>query len=392
MKRNLGRAVGIAALAGVAALLVWAFLPEPVPVTAARAESGPMRVTLDQEGRVRAYERYVVTAPVPGRLLRVDLRDGDAVTAGQVVARLAPLPLSPREREEQEARVAAAEALLREAQQRAAKARAALEQASRERERAEQLVREQFIASQAAEQFRVAETAAARELDAARYHARSAAAEVDAARAGLIALRAAGNGGTPPLVSLKAPVDGQVLRVHEKSERVLAAGAPVMTLGDPARFEVAADYLTTDAVRVQPGMTMLLENWGGPGALRARVRVVEPGAFTKVSALGVEEQRTYVVADFVDPPGPLNDGYRVDARVVVWESAQALKVPVASLFRHGEGWAVFVVEGERARLRAVTVGQRNPAEAEVTGGLREGDLVVRHPPRDLEDGDRVAVR
>jgi HlyD family secretion protein len=182
-----------------------------------------------------------------------------------------------------------------------------------------------------------------------------------------------------------------VLRVHEKSERVVLAGTPVVTIGDLSRLEVVVDYLTTDAVRIRPGMTMLLENWGGPGALRARVRVVEPGAFIKVSALGVEERRTNVVADFVDPPGLLRDGYRLDGQVVMWESERTLKVPVASLFRLGEGWAVFVVEDDRARRRVVTVGQRNTLEAEVLAGLEEGQRVVRHPPRGLDDGDAVVA-
>jgi HlyD family secretion protein len=381
--------VGVALAA--AALVVYAFLPEPVPVTVGRVESGPMRVTLDAEGEVRAYERYVVAAPVAGRLLRVELRAGDPVLARQTVAGLAPLPLSAREREEQEARVAATEALAREADERVRKARAMLEQSRRDRVRAERLVQQELIAVQTAEEARIAETAAARELDAALYHARAATAEVDAARAGLVALRAAGSGGGPSLLALRAPVGGQVLRVHEKSERVVLAGTPVVTIGDLSRLEVVVDYLTTDAVRIRPGMTMLLENWGGPGALRARVRVVEPGAFIKVSALGVEERRTNVVADFVDPPGLLRDGYRVDGQVVMWESERTLKVPVASLFRLGEGWAVFVVEDDRARRRVVTVGQRNTLEAEVLAGLEEGQRVVRHPPRGLDDGDAVVA-
>ncbi|MFZ5557603.1 MAG: efflux RND transporter periplasmic adaptor subunit [Pseudomonadota bacterium] len=391
MSKGLTRILGIAAAIAVLALAVWAFLPKPVPVSVGEVQRGFMRVTLDEEGQVRAYNRYVVAMPVPGRLLRLDLRQGDAVKAGDVVARIAPLPLSEREREEQVARVAAARALHLEAQQQVIKAEARFEQARRERERAEKLVADRFIAPQAAEQFRVAETAAAKDLDAARFRARSAAADVRIAEAGLVALRAQDAGG-PVIIDIPAPVTGQVLQIPDRSERVLVAGAPIMTLGDPVRFEIVVDYLTTDAVRIQPGMTMLLANWGGGETLKARVRVVEPGAFTKISALGVEEQRTNVVADFVDPPGPLNDGYRVESRVVVWESASALKVPVASLFRVGDDWAVFVVEADRARRRIVSIAHRNAVEAEVVRGLEEGARVVRHPPNELEDGARVEPR
>ncbi|HSO07408.1 MAG TPA: efflux RND transporter periplasmic adaptor subunit [Pelomicrobium sp.] len=391
MRKGLTRIVGIAAAVAVLALAVWAFLPKPVPVSMGEVARGFMRVTLDEEGEVRAYNRYVVAMPVPGRLLRLDLRQGDAVRAGDVVARIAPLPLSEREREEQVARVAAARALQLEAQQQVVKAEARFEQARRERERAEKLVEERFIAPQAAEQFRVAETAAAKDMDAARFRARSAAADVQIAEAGLVAFRAQASGG-PLIIDVRAPVAGQVLQIPDRSERVLAAGAPVMTLGDPARFEIVVDYLTTDAVRIRAGMTMLLTNWGGGETLKARVRVVEPGAFTKISALGVEEQRTNVVADFVDPPGPLNDGYRVESRVVVWESDSALKVPVASLFRVGRDWAVFVVEDDRARRRVVEIGHRNAVEAEVLAGLDAGAVVVRHPPNELADGARVERR
>lgn len=391
MKPGVARIAGILGAAVVVALLVRAFLPEPVPVAVGTVQAGPLRVTLDEEGEVRAYERYVVAAPVSGHLLRVDLRAGDEVEEGRTLARLAPLPLSAREREEQEARVAAAEALLREAEERSHKARVVLEQARRERERAEALVRERLMAPQETEQFRATEDAADEERNAALHRVQSARADLEQARAGLLAVRGGGEDGVPALVELRAPVAGQVLQVHEKSERVVAAGTPVVTIGDPSRFEVVVDFLTTDAVRIRPGMIMLLENWGGGETLRARVRVVEPGGFTKVSALGVDEQRTNVVADFVDDPGLLNDGYRVDGRVVLWESAGVRKVPVASLFRHGEDWAVFVVEGGRARRRLVEVGHRNAVEAEVIAGLEEGEVVVRHPPGDLDDGERVSI-
>ena len=388
MSRGLRRVAWALVAVAVAAFAAYVLRPKPVPVTVARVARQAMRVTLDEEGEVRAYARYVVTAPVAGRLLRVALRAGDRVRRGTVIARVAPVPLSAREREEQVARVAAAEAVRREAEERVHRAEAARAQAARDRLRAEELADKGFVPRQSAEQSRLAETTAEEEVAAARYRVASAAAEVEAARAGLIATRADGPAG---LVDLRAPATGAVLRVHEESERVVAAGTPVLTLGDPSRFEVVVDYLSSDAVRIRAGMPMLLAGWGGPGAIRARVRLVEPGAFTKVSALGVEEQRVNVAADFVDAPGPLGDGYRVDARVVLWESPSALTVPASSLFRSGEGWAAFVVGGGRARMRAVEVGQRNAELAEVLGGLAEGEVVVRHPPSALGEGARVTA-
>jgi HlyD family secretion protein len=193
-------------------------------------------------------------------------------------------------------------------------------------------------------------------------------------------------------VAVRSPVAGRILRITEKSERVVAAGAPLLTLGDPQKLEIVVDVLSQDAVKVRPGMDMLIEGWGGGRTLHARVRTVEPYAFTKVSALGVEEQRVNIVGDFVDPPGPLGDGYRVEARIVAWRADQVLKVPVSALFRQGEAWAVFVVEGGRARLRMVEPGQRGAQEAEIRSGLREGETVVRHPANELKDGARVAVQ
>jgi HlyD family secretion protein len=312
------------------------------------------------------------------------------VKEGQVVAQIWPLPLSARERDEQLARIAAAEALSREAAEQVRRAQAEHEQASRERRRVDQLVKDGFVSPQAAEQAKVLEVTSANALEAARYRARSAEAELRAARAALLAIGAPA--GAQAAVSLRSPVSGRVLRIPEKSERVVASGTPLLVLGDPARLEVVADVLSTDAVRVRPGMPVLLEGWGGDRPLRAVVRVVEPYAFTKVSALGVEEQRVNVVADFVDPPGPLGDAYRVDARIVVWSADKVLKAPASALFRSGNGWAAFVVDGGRARRREVQVGERSAREAQILGGLKAGDLVIRYPSNEISDGIRVQVR
>jgi len=367
----------------VASLLVIAMRPAPLPVETARAARGPLRITLDEEGEVRAHDRYVVAAPVAGRLSRIALREGDEVRMGEVVARVLPPPLAEREREELTARVAAALASQRAAEERLQRARTDLAQAQRERARLDKLARQGHVSTQSAEQARTRETALKNDAAAADFQMESARAETRAARAALRVTAA----GAP--VEVRSPVAGQVLRVSEQSERVVAAGAPLLTIGDSSRYEIVLDLLTTEAVKVRPGMTMRLENWGGDQALQARVRLVEPSAFTKVSALGVEEQRVNVIADFVDPPGPLGDGYRVEGRVVVSERADVLKVPASSLFRHGAGWSVFVVDRGRSVLRAVEVGQRNAQEAEIVAGLDAGAVVIRHPSNALDDGGRV---
>jgi HlyD family secretion protein len=308
------------------------------------------------------------------------------VAQDQPVAQLWPLPLSSRERAEQLARIASAEAALREAESRRSRSEADLAQRKRERVRTDDLVRNRFVSSQAAEQAQAAETLAADEAGAAKARVRAAAADLQAAQAALLAIDAGRKGGA---VTVRAPVGGRVLRIPERSERVVAAGTALMTLGDPARLEVVVDVLSQEAVKVRPGMPVLLEGWGGPKALRARVRTVEPFAFTKVSALGVEEQRANIVADFVDSPGPLGDGYRVEARIVVWSADDVLKIPASALFRQGDKWAAFVLESGRARQRLVEVGQRSALEAQILGGLKAGEQVVRHPSNTIEDGTRV---
>ena len=382
------RGVLIGVAIGVVALVIAAFAPSPVRVETDRVTEGPLRVTVDEEGEVRAHDRYVVAASVAGRLARVVLEPGDSVTENQVVARLGPLPLGSRERDEQIARVAAAQAAVREADERARHAEADHDHAKRERARFEKLLRDGFVSPQIVEEKRIAQTTSANDLQAARFKAKSSASELEMAQAGLMALRPGKN----TEIMLRSPVHGQVLRINEKSERVVLAGAPVLTIGDPAKFEVVIDVLSTDAVKIKPGMPVLLEGWGRDQPIRARVRVVEPAAFTKVSALGIEEQRVNIISDFVDPPGPLGDGYRVEGRIVIWQQDKVRKLPVSSLFRSGEGWSVFVIQQGRARRHTVEVGQRNGVEAEVLRGIEPGAVVVRHPSNDLADGVRVEVQ
>ena len=370
------------------ALLTYALVPSPITVDVAAAARGTLVVTVDEDGETRARDRFVVSAPVAGRVTRIDLREGDPVAVDQVVAQIWTLPLSAREREEQLARIVATEALERESEERVRRVETDYAQARRDRERIEQLARQGIVSQREAEQAIVGERTQANALEEARLRERSAAADAEVARAARLAL-AEHQDGPEGSVRVRAPVAGRVLRIPERSERVVQAGTPLLVLGDPSRLEVVLDVLSTEAVKVEPGMEVLLEGWGEERTLRAQVRVVEPFAFTKVSALGVEEQRVNVVADFVDSPGRLADAYRVDARIVVWRNDDVLTVPASAVFRRGVGTSVFVVEGGRARRRPVTIGHRSPTAVEILHGLRAGETVIRHPSNDVDDGVRV---
>lgn len=376
------------AAAALIALLVVVLLPEPLEVEAARVQRGPMQVTVDDQGETRSHDRFVLSAPVAGRLMRIELHAGDRVAENQLIAQIAPLPLSAREHDEITARVASAEAAQREAEQLARRAEANLAQARREQERVRKLVKDGFVSQQAAEQANNVATTAAIEAEAARFRLKAAIAEVKVARSGLSATQSRG----AALVPVRAPMDGWILRIPDASERVVSAGTPLLTLGDLNQLEVVVELLSSEAVKVKPGMPVLVEGWGGDRALRAKVRLIEPYAVTKVSALGIEEKRTNVIADFVDPPGPLGDGFRITARIVIWQSDNVLKVPSSALFRCGGGWCVFTIEQERARRRSVEIGQRNPLEAQVLGGLLEGQTVIRYPGNQVHEGVRVRVR
>ena len=375
--------------AGVAAagFLAYSFRPTPVPIEVATAARGPMRVTIDEEGRTRVRDRYVVVAPAAGRVARIALEEGAPVTRGLVVARLSAAPLDPRSREQAVARLDGAEDAQRAAAAAVSETRAALDQAARNRARAESLFARNLLSPAQREEAALAETTAVRRFQAAGFTAQAAAHDVEQARA-VVAAPATGGGATLPL---RSPVSGRVLRVPERSERVVAAGTPLLELGDPTRLEIVVDLLSEDAVKVQPGDRMLVTDWGGERPLEAHVRRVEPSGFTKVSALGVEEQRVNVIADLDETPPQLGDGYRVETQVVLWEGT-ALKVPSSALFQEGDQWRVFLVREGRARSGVVQVGHRNPFEVEVTGGLAAGDLVIRHPTDKLADGVRVAPR
>ena len=378
---------GLAAAGGLA-LGIWAAWPSRVTVDTAEVTVGPLVVTVDEEGTTRVQDRFVVTAPVTGRLSRIGNREGETVTRGQRLALLAPAPLDPRSRREATARYEAALDAERTARAAAAQARAALDQAARERARFESLFRQNVISAEARERAELEETTRRRGVEAADFQLQAATHQAEEARATLGTV----SGSAPARIAVTAPVGGRILRVYEPDERVVAAGAPLLEVGDPGGLEVVVDLLSTDAVAVSPGDTMQLTGWGGASPLTAVVNRIEPSGFTKVSALGVEEQRVNVIGTIQDPAPTLGDRYRVDARIVIWQSPRVIRVPRGALFRSAGAWQVFVVDGGRARMRTVAVGRQALDQAEVQSGLREGERVILRPDERIDDGTRVRPR
>ena len=387
------------AVAALVALLGWAYAPRPVEVEVAQASLGRFETTIDEDARTRLLERYVVSAPLAGRLQRITLREGDRVAEGDALATLMPL-LSPmldeRTQVEQRARVGAAEAALQLASSRVGTAQVALEQARNEQRRTEQLAQQGFVSPNKIDADRLAVRAAAQELATATEGVHVAGHDLNQARAALQATRGGGSAG----FVLQAPVSARVLKVHQTSEATVALGTPLLELGDTARLEIVAELLSSDALAAQPGSTVRIERWGGPTVLQGVVRRVEPAAFTKVSALGVEEQRVNVLIDITSPAAEwaaLGDGYRVGVRIVTRSEANVLRVPVSAVFpleqpAGAATAAVFVVDGGRAALRPVQVVARNGSMAWLREGPPAGAQVIVYPPSTVVDGTRVAPR
>lgn len=381
-RRWLPVAMGVA----VVGAIIFGLWPKPVPVETAVAIRGRLRATVNEEGRTRVRNRYMVASPVTGQLRRITLDPGDPVVAGKTVVAVLdsvlPGPLDARSRAAAEARRASAVAGVE-------KARAAHDFAQTELARFEKLFRDGAIAIQDLDAAKLRAEQATRELRSAEGHLRQVEAE----------LTEFGTDQTVPAsveprvpVEITAPASGCVLRVFEKSARVVTAGTPLLEVGDPADLEVVIEVLSRDGAAISPGTRVFLEQWGGSAPLEARVRIVEPAAFTKISALGVEEQRVNVIGDIVTPPEQrrgLGDGFRVEARIVMWEGENVLKVPAGALFRRGQEWHVFVLVNGRAELRAVKVGHSSGAEIEIIDGLKDGETVIVYPGDRVREGRRV---
>ncbi len=383
-RRHLWYAAGLAAAAWLAVRML---RPETIAVDAATAVVGPLVATVGDEGQTRVRFRHLITAPVAGRLERVTLEVGDTVSRGMVVARVAPLPLDARSRQQAEAALEAARDLERMSEAAVKQAGAALEQARQDLARGEELGARGGLAPADVERLRLTAQAREREVEALEARARAAKHDVQRARSALLASGSAVGGQT---LRLTCPIGGRVLAIPERSERTVQPGEVLLEVGDPADIEIVVDLLSTDAVRVSPGQRLLVTGWGGDSTLEGRVRQVEPSGFTKISALGVEEQRVNVVGDFDVPPARLGDRFRLDVRVVLWEGDSVLQVPASALFRRGDAWALFTIEGGRARERTVTAGHESSTETEILSGVQPGDLVIRHPTDRIREGSRVS--
>lgn len=383
----------IAAVGIVVAILAVALWPSAIEVEVASVERGPLRVTIDEEGETRVRERFVVSAPVMGRVERIELEPGDPVLRGKtIVARVTPAAaplIDPRAQAELTAAVEAARAAVGQAQAERERAAASVKRAQSTTRRLEALLKAAVISGDELEAAQTTLKSAEESARSAEFAVARAEHELQLARA---RLRPSSAGGR--IVDVVAPVDGVVLKRLRESASVVPVGEPLVEIGDPGSLEIVSDLLSTDAVRVSPGDEVLIEQWGGSNPLRGRVRRVEPSGFMKVSALGVEEQRVNVIVDIVDESAAarLGDGYRVEVRIVTWRDEAVLKVPVGSLFRRGEEWAVFLVDSGRVRLQPVEIGQRSDRDAQVLKGLSEGQTVVQYPPDTLTDGVRVVRR
>ncbi|BBO30650.1 efflux RND transporter periplasmic adaptor subunit [Lacipirellula parvula] len=418
MKSLVRRILLIGFVAAVVAAIILGLRPAPVEADLAKVVRGEIRETVDQDGKTRLRERYTVSAPLAGRLLRIELDPGDEVAAGEtLVASIEPRDpelLDARALLQAEANVKAAEAKLARATPLLDEATANLEFAEADMRRARAAQRESVGAItqnelENKEMFRRTRAALVR---SAQHSQEIAQFELDQARAALLRSRPPEKPAKPEAgeeqerapypqqdpqwhFNILSPINGRVLRVFKESEAVVAAGEPLLEIGDPHDLEIEIDVLSRDAVKVRPGATVVLEEWGGDRPLHGEVRLVEPSGFTKISTLGVEEQRVNVIVDLIDPPqqrDDLGDGFRVEARIVIAEADDVLKIPSSALFRVGDDWATFRVENGVARQQTVKLGLENGLEAEIRGGLAEGDVVVMHPGDNVVDGRAVKPR
>jgi HlyD family secretion protein len=390
--RRVRQGLGALLLGAAAVLGALALRPQPIPVDAAEAVVAPLTVSIEESGRTRVKDRYVVSAPSTGRLSRLWLKAGDAVQEGDTLAEISPSPsplIDQRTRAEAEARLRAARSALGQARARLARAVTAREQAQRELERARKLGAAGALSPRDLELIEFDFRIQGDEVASSEFAVKVASEDVRLASA---ALQRQDRGDETYHIDVLAPASGRVLRVLQESAGLVQAGTPLIEVGDPAALEIVVDLLTTDAVHVTPGTPALIVGWGGEHDINARVIRIEPSGFTRLSALGVEEQRVNVILGFTDPRplwSALADGFHVEARLVLWRGEQVLQIPALAAFRQGGGSAVFRIEGDRAELVPVTLGHRADVEVEVLSGLSVGDAVVVHPGDRVKDGVRV---
>lgn len=381
----------------IIALLVWGFWPKPVWVEAATVTRAPMTVSIEEEGRTRVIDRYVISAPVDGTTCRTQLDVGDSVEAEQTLLNIRPLEsqvLDARSRAQAEARVSAARSALQSAKEQASAATAAQQLAINELKRLKPLMEKGVISKGEYDKALTEANTKAAAKRSADFNVDVASYELEAAKSVLDYART-GTADSKQVVPVRSPITGRILKVAHQCEGPVRTGDPLLEVGDPTRLEIEVDVLSADAVKIKPGMQVLFDRWGGDKPLHGIVRTVEPVAFTKVSALGVEEQRVLIICDFTSQQElwqRLGDGYRVEAKFVLWQEDNVLQVPASSIFRYRDGWAIFVIENNRAQRRMVKVGQRNGLAAQILQGVAKGEHVINHPDDEVEHERRVKIR
>ena len=384
LKRSL-----IIAIAAVLLVLMifYAISPSPLPVEAASAETRTLTILVEERGRTRARDPYIVAAPITGRLLRSEMDEGDTVSRGQLIARIALAPEDQRTEAISRANLTAAEARYAAAQAALMETESSYARARKEEERRNELFKNNLTSQEEMEYyFQVTDSAQARFLSAQATLA-AAAADVESARSRLLGINLDNDEG---IQEVSAPVDGTIYRVYEESERIVQAGTPLFDISNDDSLEIVIDLLTQDAVKVQPGDPILVSGWGDDRVISARVSYIEPQAFTKISALGVEEQRVNVIGEFLEPHTPLGAGYRIEAGIVVWEEENVLTVPTSAIFQRNNRWQVFIINAGKVEQRTLELGQRGREFAQVVSGINPGDTVILYPSDLIAEGINVS--
>lgn len=382
----------------VAGLFVWGFWPQPVLIETTQAKKAPLTLSIEAEGRTRVIDRYVISAPVNGMTCRLHLKVGDEVTQGQVLMGITPLAspvLDARSRAQAQAQVSAAKSAVRAAQEQASAAKAAEQLAVDKLKRYQPLLKKDLVSEEAFQQAKTEVLTASAARRSADFNVEVARYELQAALTTLEYSAASQKNQPMERVQVTSPIDGKVLKVSRQCEGPVQTGEALLEVGDPSALEIEIDVLSADAVKIRPGMTVYIHRWGGDKTLSAIVKRIEPIGFTKVSALGVEEQRVLIICDFTSPEADwqrLGDGYRVEAELVLWHQEAVLQVPSSAVFRYQDGWAVFTVEDQQAQRQPVALGKRNGLASEILSGVTETAVIINYPSDLIEDGTVVKIR
>lgn len=379
-------------------LLIWGFWPKPIMVETATAKKAPLTITIQEDGKTRVIDRYVISSPVNGMTCRMHLNIGDKVTQGQTLLAITPLEsqvLDARSRAQAEAQVMAARAALESAKQQAIASQATAKLSQEKIQRFQPLLQKGLISQETFDEAKTATVTAQSQQRSAKFAVEVANFELQAALTTLEYSAANPQNKNIDRVAVNSPITGKILKVTRQCEGPVTTGQALLEVGDPTALEVEVDLLSADAVKIKPGMTVLFDRWGGAQPLKGVVKLIEPIGFTKVSALGVEEQRVWVICNFTSPPEQwqrLGDGYRVEAQFILWHDDNVLQIPSSALFRYQNGWAVFKKEANKATRQPVTIGQRNGLSVQILTGLVEGDIVINHPNDAIDDDVTIKER